>query len=316
MRCYLKQRIQSTERPPRSSKFRIVIVGPGRVGQTLGRLLSDRHYPVLAVVGRNPAKAVSARRFIRALKAATELNEEIFEPADVVFVTTPDQVIAETAQALAALDLSWRGKTVFHTSGALTSRELAPLRRRGATVASLHPLQTFPSPSEGIRKVRGIFYTFEGDPKALRVAQRLVQDLGGRMVSIPARYKPLYHCAGTFACGGLLAPLSIAYALYRKIGIEEQTARAMLQPMVDATMEGGQQRDLHKTITGPISRGDAKTVEAHLNSLLDFAPQFLEMYKHLSMRLLELATPRIASSKAREIKRLLTRSTQIPESKI
>lgn len=308
VKCYLKHRVESTKRRRGTSKVRIVIVGAGRVGQTYGRLLTARHYPVLTVVGRAPGKAASARRFVHALKAATELNEKIFEPADVILVTTPDQAIASTAQALAALNLSWRGKTVFHTSGALTSRELAALRRRGAAVASLHPLQTFPSPAEGIRKAKGIFYTFEGDLKAYRVAQQLVQDLGGRLVSIPARYKPLYHCAGTFACGGLLVPLSIAYALYRKIGIDEQTTRAMLKPMVDATIESGQQRDLHKTITGPISRGDAKTIEAHLNALLDFAPQFLEMYKHLSMRLLELATPRISSSKAREIKKLLTRA--------
>lgn len=306
--CYLKDHRESTKPLKPVKPWHVVIVGAGRVGQTLGRLLSARGYVIDAVVCRSYLKARAARRFTRAHYAATTLSTALFETAQIVFVTTPDQQVKRTAQKLAPLKMNWRHKMVFHSSGTLSSHELAPLKKQGAIVASLHPLQTFPSPAEGIRRTRGIYFTFEGDARAKALAKKIVRDLGGQMVKIHARHKPLYHCAGSFACGGLLAPLGAAYALYEKIGIDETTARAMLRPMVDATLDVGQSSNLRKSITGPISRGDAATIARHLAALKQTAPAFIELYKSLSLHLLDLLGSKLSPAQIRQIRQVLIES--------
>ncbi|MBZ5536992.1 MAG: DUF2520 domain-containing protein [Acidobacteriia bacterium] len=301
----MKRKWASTKRPDHSRKPHVVIIGGGRVGQTLGRLLSDQGYVIDSVVCRTSPAARAAQRFTRARRASSLISADLFPSAQIVFITTPDARIARTSLLLSRLAVDWNGKIIFHTSGALSSRELAALSAKGARVASLHPLQTFPSPIEGVKRVRGIFYTFEGDPGTEAMARKLVRELDGRLVKIRARDKPLYHCAGTFACGGLLAPLSVAYELYGKIGIREKTARAMLKPLVNATVELAQNSDLRKTITGPISRGDAVSIAGHIRALAEVAPQFETLYKFLSLRMLELVGASIPREMSRMIKRLL-----------
>jgi predicted short-subunit dehydrogenase-like oxidoreductase (DUF2520 family) len=306
----LKQLHESVKWGGRFSTPHVAIIGAGRVGQTLGYLLSAQGYSIDAVVCRSSSHAQRAKLFSRAQVATTKPSEAISESTQIVFLTTPDSRIAPTARELSRLNKTWKNKIVFHTCGALSSSELHALRRRGAVVASLHPLQTFPSSAEGIKRSKGVFYTFEGDARAERMARQVVRDLGGRFVKIAAADKPLYHCAGTFACGGLLAPLSIAYALYKKMGITERTARSMLTPMVNATMEAAQLGKLARSLTGPISRGDASTIAGHLQALRQSAPQFLSLYKLLSLRLLELAAPKLPRSKVKVIRGLLSRSTR------
>jgi predicted short-subunit dehydrogenase-like oxidoreductase (DUF2520 family) len=302
----LKPKWASIKRLDHSRKLHVVIIGGGRVGQTLGRLLVDQGYVIESVVCRTLPHARAARRFTSAQRASNRITMDQFPSAQIVFITTPDAHIAPTALFLSRLAVEWKGKFIFHTSGALSSRELATLSAKGARVASLHPLQTFPSPREGVKRVKGIFYTFEGDPGTEDVARRLVGALGGCLVRIEARDKPLYHCAGTFACGGLLALLSVAYELYGKMGIDEKTARAMLKPMVNATVDVAQISDLRKTITGPISRGDAATIAGHIQALSEVAPEFGTLYKSMSLRLLELVGTSIPKAKSNSIRRLLT----------
>jgi predicted short-subunit dehydrogenase-like oxidoreductase (DUF2520 family) len=304
--CYLKPSRASTKRPVGIQQNHIVIIGAGRVGQTLGRLLSDRGYVIDSVSCRTLPRALAAKRFVRARRATREMTKDLFANAGIVFITTPDAQIAPTARVLSDLGIEWKRRIIFHTSGALSSKVLTSLSRKGARVASLHPLQTFPSPLEGIKRAKGIFYTFEGASETLGVARRLVRALGGRLVKIEAKDKLLYHCAGTFACGGLLSPLSVAYELYGKIGIPDKTARAMLRPIVNATLEVGQNSDLRKTITGPISRGDVAIMAGHLKALSKVAPRFRTLYKALSLRLLTLLGNSIPPAQSGAIRSLLT----------
>jgi len=159
-----------------------------------------------------------------------------------------------------------------------------------------------------MKRSHGIFYTFEGDAEAKPVAHRLVRALDGRWTSIASPFKPLYHCAGAFASGGLLAPLSIAYDLYEAIGIKRSTARAMLKPLVDATLDAGQSSRLRESITGPVSRGDQLTIAEHLRALRRMTPQFLEFYVTMSRRLFDLASEKLSPGQKQSIRKLLTDS--------
>ena len=72
----------------------------------------------------------------------------IFAVFWVVFVTTPDDKIASTCSNISTKKAFQAGAVVVHCSGALASSVLAPARQCGASVASLHPLQSFASVSQ------------------------------------------------------------------------------------------------------------------------------------------------------------------------
>ncbi|MDD5544527.1 MAG: DUF2520 domain-containing protein [Acidobacteriia bacterium] len=297
--------MKSTNSILKPSFNRIVVIGAGRVGQTLARLLSESGYTIEAVVCRSLSAARAARRFTRARRGATRLEETFLSRSGIIWITTPDDAIASTALALAQLPMKWAGRVVIHSSGALSSLVLKPLRQRGASVGSLHPIQTFTSPRQAIKRSHGIFYTFEGDAAAQAVARRLVQSLDGRLTRIKSKFKPLYHCAGSFACGGLMAPLSIAYEIYEKIGIRRDAARSMLQPLIESTLEMSRPSTLKKSLTGPISRGDELTIRQHLLALEQMTPQFVAYYANMSLRLLTLAGSHLSVQKRKSIRRLL-----------
>ncbi len=302
--CYLKENHTSTKPPIAFRRSVVTIVGAGRVGQTLGRLLADRGFVIDTVICLGRRQAEAARKFTHARRASTLLRAAFFDPASVILITTEDSAISHTALAMSRLNVDWNKKTVLHTSGAMTSRELAALRQKGALVGSLHPLQTFPSPSGTIRQMKKVFYTFEGDSGAEVIARRLVKLLRGCFVKIEAKHKPLYHCAGFFASGGLVSSLSAAFDLYQKIGFDESTSQRMLSPLIRTTIEGAMRGKLTEALTGPVSRGDLKTVRAHLLALSK-DHELKDLYRLLSKRSLTLMLDRLTSGQIKSMKRLL-----------
>src|ERR1700692_1381109 len=129
---------------PRRSPPMIAIVGAGRVGSALGRLLHRKGWRIGPVVTRSARTAHDARRRIGSGQPQVGLTHPVLA-ADLILIATPDRSITPTAEALAqiASGKAWRAKIVLHPSGALGSDVLKPLALRGAETGSLHPLQTF-----------------------------------------------------------------------------------------------------------------------------------------------------------------------------
>jgi len=278
----------------------LAIVGAGRVGQTLGRALRRRGWRVGAVVTRQLSTARAAVRFIGAGKPISDLRFEISK-TDLCLLTTADSQISSTARALARVGGDWRGRVVLHTSGALSSRELAPLRRRGAAVGSCHPIYPFPRPLRSFP--RGVVFDIEGDRRAVRVATGLARALGGVPVRLSPRGKVLCHASGTLAAGHLLALVDLATTGLVRAGVPRKFAWQALQPLVRETL-AGYTRWGAAAWTGPLQRGDVGTVRRHLAALKALPRPYREAYLALARALVELyRRPRDPAT--RELRRLL-----------
>ena len=213
----------------------LAIIGAGRVGHTLGRALRRRGWRIGAVVTRRPSTARAAVQFIGVGKAISNLKFEISD-VDVCLVTTADSQVSSTARVLARVAKSWRGKVVLHTSGALSSRELAPLRRRGAAVGSCHPIYPFPRPLRTFP--RGVVFDIEGHRKAVQAATAMARALGGHPIRLSPRGKLLCHASGTLAAGHLLALVDLATTGLVRAGVPRRLAWQALQPLVRETLAG------------------------------------------------------------------------------
>lgn len=128
----------------RRTRLNVTIVGAGKVGSVLGRVLVENGCRVVCVVSRTRRSANRVGRFLRSKLAVTDL-ESIPPETDLIFIATPHSAVTEVAGALARRKgLNFRRIAVCHASGMLTAAALEPLRQAGATVFSFHPLQTFP----------------------------------------------------------------------------------------------------------------------------------------------------------------------------
>jgi predicted short-subunit dehydrogenase-like oxidoreductase (DUF2520 family) len=225
---------------------------------------------------------------VRAKSRGVEQSGRLPEAA-LLFVTTPDDRIAETAERLAALPAA-RAAVALHASGALSSDALAPLRARGASVGSMHPLASVSEASAGAESLRGAFYCVEGDARAVRAARRVVRDLGGESFTVAARHKPLYHAAALMAAGHVVALFDVALGTLARCGLSEREARRVLLPLLRSVVENLSARAPARALTGSFARADAETVRKHLAALREQGDAAaLAVYKLLGARSLELS---------------------------
>ena len=192
------------------------------------------------------ASAVTTKTLARKLNARLlEIGKHSLD-TDVVWITVPDDAIAGVARVLARSQ-EWKGKVVFHSSGALTSDELAPLREKGARVASVHPMMTF---VRGVApQMAGVAFAAEGDAAAVRVAKSIVERLGADALSIKKENKVLYHVFGSFA-----SPLVIALmASLERVAVAAGIRRQDIKPIMVSEARCG--RGVQRAIS-PARRGD------------------------------------------------------------
>ena len=276
--------IVSFSEPPR-----IGILGPGRVGRALGRLLADAGEPVAAVAGRDTARTRAAARFIGGAAQAVSLLE-LPRRVERFLIAVPDRSVTAAAASLAESGVS-RG-AALHTCGALGPEALQPLADQGVACGVFHPLQTFPTPEAGLRRLGGIAYGIAGSPAAQAWGERLAGKLGGRPLAIPEGQTALYHAAAVMASNALVGVMDAAAGLMESAGVERTDALSALQPLAEASLRHVGSLGIEDALTGPIRRGDCSTVEAHLRALERAPGSMTELYRATGLRLLAIARRR------------------------
>ncbi len=253
------------------------IIGAGRVGRALGRRLRELGWKIGAVVTRSETTARKAVRSIGAGHAHAFLTRQVLA-AQVILVTTPDHSVAEVAEELARIGAEeLRGKIVLHTSGALSSAVLAPVKKCGAAVGSMHPLQTFSG--VGVPPLDGKVFAIEGDAHAVRMARQIARTLGAVPARIEGSKKPLYHAAGALAAGHVLALMEAATRLMTSAGMKRREAMQALLPLTRQVLENFERLGPRAAWTGPLSRRDYEVVAAHIEAMKDLPAEFAETYE-------------------------------------
>jgi predicted short-subunit dehydrogenase-like oxidoreductase (DUF2520 family) len=239
----------------------LAIVGAGRLGGALAKAAREEGLEV-ALAGRE-----------NALDACRD--------AEAALICVPDggieEVAAHIAEAIPPLRL------VGHSSGATSLEALKPAADRGATVYSLHPLQTIPGPDAEL--VGAACALSASTPEGERFAELLADRLGMRSFTVPEEKRAAYHAAAAIASNFLVALEESAADLLERIGIED--ARDLLAPLVLTTAANWADRG-REALTGPIARGDHETVARHTEALAEHAPELLPLYEALAERTREL----------------------------
>lgn len=256
---------------------RTTVIGPGRVGTALGMALTAAGYEVVAVAGRGSG---AVERFVQRVPSAEALPlVAAGQAAELVIVAVPDDALPEVIRDAARDEAVAPGSRWVHVSGGYGTDVLRPVRLAGAAVAACHPAQTFPDPDAGLAALPGASWAVTAAESDLGWARVLVTDLRGSPVTVPARSRTLYHAGLTVGSNATATVVALARDLLLGAGVEDPGA--FLGPLV-TTSAGNAADDGAAALTGPVRRGDAGTVAAHLAELRETLPEAVDAYVALS----------------------------------
>lgn len=264
------------------------IVGAGKVGTALARLLGRAGYEFVGAASRTIESAQRACEFAGCGEATTRAADVTLRSA-LVFLTVPDDAIAAVSDALAAEGAFRPGSVVAHCGGALPSTVLEGARGCGAHVGSLHPMQSFATPEQAVRILPGSCCCVEGDPDAVPVLEAAARALGGHVLTIATEDKALYHAAGCVASGYTVALQNAALKLNAAAGIGREDALKIMLPLLRGTLENVERVGIPQCLTGPIARGDVETVRRHVEAIRAEVPELLPLYKVMGREAVEVA---------------------------
>lgn len=266
-------------------KPKVAIVGAGKVGSVLARTLYSRGYQLVGITSSTLESAEKlATQF--GTVVGTKMADMVAN-AQIILITTPDRCIGQVVEQIAKDNGFKSGQVVMHASGCLPVEILQPAKEQGACIGCMHPLQSFANKEHTREILSGVYFALSGQDEMIKQAEKMVEDLGGRSFIILDKDKALYHAAACIVSNYTVSLMHWASQLYSRFGLSSEEASAALLPLLQGTVKNIREIGATQGLTGPISRGDSITVEAHLAALASEGEK--DLYTQLGLYTLGVA---------------------------
>jgi predicted short-subunit dehydrogenase-like oxidoreductase (DUF2520 family) len=252
----------ATQPAPHPARLAVGVIGVGRAGTALGAALVRAGHEVVAVAAVSEASRHRARTTFQ--NAVITDPRQVLRHADLALLTVPDDALPALIEGLAATEAPLPGRMLVHASGRHGLAVLEPATRRGALPLALHPVMTFTGRPDDVNRLAGTSFGVTA-PEVLRpAAEALVIEMGGEPVFIAEEHRDLYHAALAGAANHLITLVAQGEDLLRAAGVAEPAR--LLGPLLSAALDNAL-RFGDAGLTGPVARGDADTVAAHVAAL-------------------------------------------------
>lgn len=257
--------------------MKIAFIGAGNVARNLAPYFATCH-TLHGFYDHNYEKAEECAKHY-ASNAYTSLKELLL--ADMIFITVQDNHIETVAKEIESyLETrkddkketnfieSIKEKWFLHTSGAHNVDVLMALSPYTKKLGSIHPLQSFTSNAEP-KSLSTTHFTIENTPFAEELIT-FITSLHNPYSIIPSDKKPLYHASACVMSNYLTTLMEYGYTLAKASGIDEKEIFPAFFPLIEGTLHNIEQLGPQKALTGPLSRGDTKTINTHLEAMKSY----------------------------------------------
>ena len=259
---------------------RILVVGAGRVGTTFARTLSKKEFSVSYIFSKTLPENLS--KYLPKTKPISTINKNIIHEIDLIIITVPDDQVKVVVKQLSSIKINWENKLVLHTSGCLNSNELIKLKEMGASIGSVHPMQTFNEYFLPEQIFRDIMFAVEGDKQAQHFAETIARQLKMNILKIRPEDKILYHIAAVASSNFLVALLDYVHRLYKELSLDGEKIKKLMLPILNQIIRNYLEYDTNSILTGPLQRGDVNTIKKHVNYLQKNQNELLPVYQEIS----------------------------------
>jgi predicted short-subunit dehydrogenase-like oxidoreductase (DUF2520 family) len=210
--------------------------------------------------------------------------ENLIRDSEVIFITVPDNAIAEVWEQLKQLQV--KDKIICHCSGALSSAVFSDITNYECYGYSIHPLFAVNSKTESYKELSKALFTIEGDELHRDALADLIRSCGNKVVFLNPENKIKYHCAAVFASNLINGVMETAITELVQCGFTSEEALSALAPLTINNVAHLSEGTLEEALTGPIERGDTSTVLKHLNNISD---DTRDIYILISKKVLQIA---------------------------
>jgi predicted short-subunit dehydrogenase-like oxidoreductase (DUF2520 family) len=296
----------TTQRPARLD---VGIVGTGRVGAVLGAALHRAGHRLVAVSAVSQESRARAAELLPGIPVTSV--EEVIARAELVLLTVPDDALPSLIAGLSATS-SWQaGQLVVHTSGRYGAAIFEPAAGYHILGLALHPAMTFTGTSMDLVRLADCCFGITA-PEALRaVAEALVLEMGAEPVWVEERDRPMYHAGLAHGANHLVTLVAQAVQVVGSAGVQDP--QRLIAPLLHAALDNALRLG-DGALTGPVARGDAGTVAAHLAQLnkqtSDIRPTYVALARATAER--ALASGRLTAADAEPLLDILAAPEEIP----
>lgn len=268
-------------------KTKIAFIGAGKIASSIVPALIKKGYKVECIISRDikSAKRLALKNKIRTFSDSTDVLATF---KGTLFLTVPDSSLEPLAKTLSEQKLFFSELLFVHTSGALSSDTLEKLKNKRSLTASFHILQTFPSITPV--KISGCYSAVESSSKKCKdYLVKLSESLGMIPFMLRREDKIKYHLAAVFASNFINAVLYASSKLFGEIKETPSDHFTVFEPIIKSVIHNIKQKGAAGALSGPVERGDIKTIKKHLTALNRSDYEFLETYTANSLMLVEAA---------------------------
>ena len=258
------------------SRLKIAVIGCGRVGAVLAAAWHRSGHRIVAVTARSDMSRLRAEALVP--HAPIMDRRDATQDADLVLVAVPDQVLPELVQDMVDEGSLRAGQFVVHSAGRFGLSVLEPATRVGAVPLAIHPALPLTGTTLDLERLGGAAFAVTAAEQVRSVAEALVVEIGGEPVWVPESARAGYHAALAFAANYAMTLVNESVSLLTESGTEDPAR--ILGPLVRASVETALERG-DRGQTGPITRGDAAAIAAHLAYLDADAPLAGQAYRAL-----------------------------------
>ncbi|MEJ7600726.1 MAG: DUF2520 domain-containing protein [Kofleriaceae bacterium] len=264
-------------------------VGAGRVATAIAGALRLSGVPVVGLWARRAAQARAAGS-TAGVAAFSSAPPDVLLESEIVVLAVRDQAIGEVAQMLVGTGLINKRHVLLHCAGAASASELlGGVRESVAGIGTMHPLSAIADGRIAMRALKGTVFGIEGDDRGRAAASRLVGAIGGVVLALDSTQMPAYHAAAALASNYIVSAIDAAAAILAGAGVPADKAAQALVPLAEGALRNIAARGTTAGLTGPVRRGDAVTIQRHLEALRG-RPELVEVYRALARRAVEIAS--------------------------
>lgn len=279
--------------------MKIGFIGAGKVGCSFGRYLKENGFEICGYFSRSYESVKFAAEFTQSLCFGDFYS--VAKASDIIFITVNDSSISDVWEKLSSENL--KGKIICHCSGALSSEVFSGAVEIGAYPCSVHPIVAIDSRDKAFENFAKAFFTVEGNLFACNEIKKILDNIGNKVKVIEnPEKKTLYHAACVFQSNFMNALVWQGIEFFKMCGFDEEEAFSASAPLVFGNAENICKKGVLNSLTGPVERCDLKTILKHMRVL---EGNELEIYKLLSLKLIEIAMLKNDNEGYNDLKKIL-----------
>ncbi|HZW38441.1 MAG TPA: F420-dependent NADP oxidoreductase [Ignavibacteriaceae bacterium] len=268
----------------------VSIIGAGKISYSIANLFLQNKIKILSIISRSKESADKLAAKFKINISSNNYND-LDKNTSIFILAVPDNEIETIAEHLAKQNINFKESLFIHLSGAQDISLLKALKDKGAAIASIHFMQTFPT--KEIVDLKSEYVVIETDEdEVFNFLFELSVRFNLKPLKLNSSEKTLYHLSGVFACNFLLSNLYLAELTYKDLSISENIPMfRYMDNIITNTLKNAKENGAANSISGPIVRGDLDTIKKHIEVMQK--PEYknsniIEMYIVQSEMLLKI----------------------------